>query len=33
MRGIYSPYIGIKSNGNILYNSIINIYIPGYSEA
>ena len=33
VRGIYSPYIGIKSNGNILYNSIINIYIPGYSES
>lgn len=33
VRGIYSPYLGIKSNGNILYNSIINIYIPGYSES
>lgn len=32
VRGIYSPYLGIVSKGNISYNSIINIYIPGYSE-
>lgn len=33
VRGIYSPYLGIVSKGNISYNSIINIYIPGYSES
>ena len=33
VRGIYSPYLGIISKGNISYNSIINIYIPGYSES
>ena len=33
VRGIYSPYLGIVSRGNISYNSIINIYIPGYSES
>lgn len=33
VRGIYSPYLGIISRGNISYNSIINIYIPGYSES
>ena len=33
VRGIYSPYLGIVSRGNISYNSLINIYIPGYSES
>lgn len=33
VRGIYSPYLGIVSKGSISYNSIINIYIPGYSES
>jgi len=33
IRGIYSPYLGIKASGNIKYNAIINIYIPGYSES
>lgn len=33
VRGIYSPYLGIVSRGNVSYNSLINIYIPGYSES
>lgn len=33
VRGIYSPYLGIVSKGNLSYNSLINIYIPGYSES
>lgn len=33
VRGIYSPYLGITSNSKISYNSVIDIYIPGYSES
>lgn len=33
VRGIFSPYLGIVAHNNIAYNTIINIYIPGYSES
>ena len=33
VRGIYSPYLGIVANDIIPYNTLINIYIPGYSES
>ncbi len=33
VRGIYSPYLGIVVTGALPYNTIINIYIPGYSES
>lgn len=33
VRGIFSPYLGITTSGVIPYNTLINIYIPGYSES